>query len=105
MRSNRSSRRRPPSPRRPKRVVHVERSPSGSTGRYTPPAKRVRARPTWHRVAGTVEVVLGVALIVVNYIQYEVPILPGGHSELYFVAGLLIVGGSLWWFGAFDRSR
>ena len=92
-------------PQRPKRVVTLERATPAPSGRYTPPSKHVRIRPTWHRVVGAVEAFLGLALIAVNYIQYETAILPGGHSELYFVAGLGIAGGSLWWFGAFDRPQ
>lgn len=87
----------------PKRTTARDRAAPPSSGRYTPPAKYLRIRPTWHRVVGAIEAVLGALLIMVNYVQDEQPILPGGHSELYFIAGLAIAAGSLWWFGAFDR--
>lgn len=99
------SSRRPRSPRGPKRVPRANEARSTSTPRYTPPIKHVRFRPAWHRVVGAVELLLGVAVIAVNYAQYETAILPGGHNELYFLVGLGIGAGSLWWFGAFDRPR
>ena len=49
-------------------------------------------------------IVLGAALVLVNFAEYEeIGVLPGGHSELYFLAGLAIAASSVWWFGAFDR--
>ena len=75
-------------------------------GRYTPP-KRVayRIRPRWHAVVGVVQVVFGLAIVVINYIDYaNVRLLPGGHQEIYFVLGIMIAAGSVWWFGWFDRS-
>jgi hypothetical protein len=60
----------------------------------------------WHRVAGIVLIVVGVAMIALNFAEDEnIGILPGGHSPLYLLGGLLIAGSSLWWFGAFDRPQ
>lgn len=75
------------------------------TGRYTPPKTvAFRIRPTWHKVAGVIQVLLGIALVVINYIDYAASILPGGHQEAYFLLGIVIAGGASWWFGAFDRE-
>lgn len=82
----------------------TEAAPS-PTGRYTPPkAMAFRIRPTWHKVAGVIQMLVGVALVVINYIDYSADILPGGHQEVYFLVGIVIAGGSSWWFGAFDRG-
>ena len=44
-------------------------------------------------------------MIAINYAEDEkIGILPGGHSPLYFMAGVVIAASSLWWFGAFDRA-
>lgn len=54
---------------------------------------------------GVVQLVLGVAIVAINYIDYaDLRILPGGHNELYFLLGIVIAGGSIWWFGWFDRT-
>ena len=73
------------------------------SGRYTPPARQLRSRPGWHRIAGVAQLILGVSAVVVNYLDAAVHLLPGGHSELYFVLGLVIAGAASWWFGWFDR--
>lgn len=57
----------------------------------------------WHRIAGGASIGLGFLLIMVNFAEQEdLGILPGGHSILYFMAGLVLAASSLWWFGAFD---
>ena len=57
----------------------------------------------WHKIGGGVLVIFGVVLIFVNFAEDEnLGVLPGGHSPLYMVAGLIIAASSLWWFGAFD---
>lgn len=61
-------------------------------------------RPTSHKVAGWLLVVLAIALAVLNDAAWlGVNVMPGGHNELYlFVAfGIAAVGG--WWLGIFDR--
>ena len=87
------------------RAADATRSTEGS-GRYTPPAPlQARMRPTWHKVIGAVQLLLGVAIVIINYIDYDdFHILPGGHKEAYFLLGMLIAGASSWWFGAFDRQ-
>jgi len=55
--------------------------------------------------SGASQVAAGVALIVVNYIDYSgSSLLPGGHQEAYFVLGILVAASSIWWFGWFDRQ-
>ncbi len=77
--------------------------PSRTEG--TKPRLRSRLRPWWHRAIGAGQVIVGVASIIVNYVDYgRTSLLPGGHQELYFVAGLLVAGSSIWWFGWFDRQ-
>lgn len=72
--------------------------------RYTPPPRVVRFRPRWHMWAGIAQVLLGVALVVVNYgEELGLSVLPGGHQEVYFLAGVVVAAGSTWWFGWFDR--
>ena len=104
-----SRRRRPQSTRQPRRshpprVKAATGLPEPEPRRYTPPDAGPRFRPTWHKVVGSVSVVFGVALIALNFAEDEdVGILPGGHSPLYMLAGLIIGSSALWWFGAFDR--
>lgn len=79
---------------------------SASSGRYTPPiASSVRIRGTRDKVIGSLLLVLGVAIVVINYVDYGgLRLLPGGHQEFYFFIGIAIAATSTWWFGAFDRS-
>ena len=58
----------------------------------------------WHRVIGGLQIVLGVAIVIINYADYSVHILPGGHQEGYFILGVALAAASIWWFGAFDRE-
>lgn len=76
------------------------------SGRYTAPrSPSVRLRGTRDRVIGTILLVVGVAIVVVNYVDYGgMTLLPGGHQEYYFFLGIAIAATSSWWFGAFDRS-
>lgn len=74
--------------------------------RYTPPRLVKRIRPGWHLGAGIAELVVGILLVLGNYAEeFGTNLLPGGHQELYFLLGLLIAGGSMWWFGWFDRPK
>lgn len=79
---------------------------SASSGRYTPPvASSVRIRGTRDKVVGSILLVVGIAIVVINYVDYDgLRLLPGGHQELYFFIGIAIAATSTWWFGAFDRS-
>lgn len=72
--------------------------------RYTPPRLVKRIRPGWHIAVGSVQVLVGVALVIVNYgEEFGLRVLPGGHQEAYFLLGILVAGSSIWWFGWFDR--
>ena len=104
------SRRKRPLPTRQPRRSHAPRVkattvfPEPEPRRFTPPAAGPRVRPVGHKVVGSVFVLLGVVLIALNFAEDEnVGILPGGHSPLYMLVGLMIASSSLWWFGAFDR--
>ena len=58
-------------------------------------------------MAGWLGVLLGVGVVASNDLMllYEdVTLLPGGHSELYLFAGILIAGASTWFLGMFDRG-
>lgn len=81
-------------------------SEAGASGRYTPPrSASARVRGTRDKVIGIILLVVGVAIVVVNYVDYDgLRLLPGGHQEYYFLLGLAIAATSTWWFGAFDRS-
>lgn len=89
--------------RRQRRRVTAAVQIDTPSGRYTPPLRQPRLRSGWHRFAGVAQLILGISFIVVNYLDAAVHLLPGGHSELYFVLGLVVAGGSSWWFGWFDR--
>lgn len=58
--------------------------------RYTPP-KVKRFRPTWHRVTGGSLLAVGLAIVVLNYLEeLELNTMPGPHSEGYFFLGLAV---------------
>lgn len=64
-----------------------------------------RFRPAWHRWVGVVTLILGLYVVFANDLMRladGVQLLPGGHSELYLLAGVGISAGSLWWFGWLD---
>ena len=78
------------------------------TKRYTPPMRMIRFRPGWHKAVGAMVLVVGLTVIVLNDLKMlgaPRTVLPGGHTELYFMLGLAIAGYSTWWFGWFDRTR
>jgi hypothetical protein len=61
-------------------------------------------RPTWHRAVGWTVIGIGVVIIVLNDVAWAgVNLMPGGHSELYLLLGLLVAGFGSWWTGLFDR--
>jgi hypothetical protein len=66
-------------------------TPPVASGRYTPPIPRSkRVSPPWVPVLLLALVLLGMVVIVVNYLK----LLPGGASNWYLLAGLgLICGG------------
>ncbi len=80
----------------------------GSSQRYTPPVRSARFRATWHRLVGAGLLVVGVLVVILNDVmrlQPDLTLLPGGHNELYLVAGMASAAYSTWWFGWFDRKR
>lgn len=100
-----SAKKRATASQRPRTTFSAEER-AALTPRYTPPLVSTRRRPSWHRRIGWFQVVLGAVLVVLNYAQDFGPILlPGGHSELYFLLGLVIAGTGTWWLGAFDRPQ
>jgi hypothetical protein len=68
-------------------------TPPEVSGRYTPPQPRkVRRSPAWHGVAILVLLILGVLMILLNYLS----VLPGSVSGWYLVGGLgLLLAGFL----------
>ena len=68
--------------------------------------RRYRHRPSWHKALGWLSIGIGIAVIVVNYIDYaDLRLLPGGHQEWYFFLGLGVAASGTWWLGFFDRRR
>lgn len=63
-------------------------------GRYTPKSERPATyrSPTWMAVMMFVFLALGVLVIIVNYLT----ILPGGASNWYLMAGLVLLGLGFW---------
>ena len=78
-----------------------------ASSRYTPPIKSVRFRPGWHRTVGVLILILGLAVVILNdaMLGNSITLLPGGHSELYLMLGVVVAGYSTWWFGWFDREK
>ena len=91
---------------RAKRKDNVPARPVASS-RYTPPVKSVRLRPGWHKTVGGLIVALGLAVVILNdaMLGNSITLLPGGHSELYLVLGVVIAGYGTRWFGWFDREQ
>jgi hypothetical protein len=91
------------------RATHTESGPAkpAASSRYTPPVKSFRFRPGWHKTVGALFVVLGLAVVILNdaMLGNSVTLLPGGHSELYLVLGVMIAGYGTRWFGWFDREK
>lgn len=58
------------------------------SGKYTPPVPRtVRRSPKWFGVVVLALLILGVLLILLDYLT----VLPGGVSAWYLVAGLVVI--------------
>ena len=103
--SPRSRSRRSPKRKGPARAPRAD-SDGRPPGRYTAPAPVFRTRPRWHKALGIATALLGIGLIVVNYMDYVgSELLPGGHQDGYLLLGVLIVVSSVWWFGLFDRPE
>lgn len=91
---------RPPTPPPGESVV-------AQSSRYTAPQPKCRIRPKWHRFAGWLGVLLGVAIAIANdgmLIAKDLRLLPFGHQELYLILALLVGGASTWFLGVFDRG-
>jgi len=59
-----------------------------SSGKYTPPVpKTVRRSPQWFGAVVLILLILGVLLILLNYLT----VLPGSVSAWYLVAGLVVI--------------
>ena len=59
----------------------------------------------WHRPLGWVLVVLGITIAVANDLALvDINVMPGGHSELYLILGVLVGGGGAYFLGAFSPS-
>jgi hypothetical protein len=98
----------PPDRRRtPHPAGGAGRSSAPTSDRYTPRKPAFRLRPSWHRVAGWVGILLGVAVVAANdlmLIRGDLTLLPGGHTELYLFIGIAISAASTWFLGLFDRG-
>ena len=82
-------------------------APLPTPARVTEP-RRFRVRSGRHKAVGWGLVLGGVGLAVVNdvmLLQPSLTLLPGGHNELFLVAGVAAAGWGTWWFGWFDRTR
>lgn len=79
---------------------------AASSGRYTAPVKnRGLFRPVWHKVVGALLVAAGIGIFLANDLEWVgVHLMPGGHNEIYAVAGVMVAASSMWWFGWLDRS-
>ena len=93
-------------------AARAKRNESGpvtptASSRYTPPIKSTRLRPGWHKTVGVLILIAGITVVVLNdaMLGNSITLLPGGHSELYLMLGVLIAGYSTWWFGWFDREK
>lgn len=76
--------------------------PTPAQGRYTPPKvhPEIRFRPEWHKVAGAVSLVFGLALFVVC--TFNVWGIHGYGGHIWYVVGLAIAASSIWWWGGLD---
>lgn len=77
------------------------------SGRYTPPTPNFRLRPHWHRYAGWLGVIGGIAIAIVNdamVFTEHLTLLPGGHQELYLLLAVAVAGVFTWFLGLFDRG-
>ena len=96
-----------PTPKKRPPVPASDESAVARSSRYTAPQPKYRIRPKWHRFAGWLGVLLGVAIAVANdgmLIAKDVRLLPFGHQELYLILALLVGGSSTWFLGVFDRG-
>ena len=75
-------------PKKDEVVDKADRNPPPPSGRYTPPVpKEWRESPKWVPVLMFAFLGLGALLIIVNY----TPLMPGGSSNWFLLAGLGLV--------------
>ncbi len=73
--------------RKPDRTSSGRVTPKASA-RYTPPVpKRVKVSPRWLPVLILTLLVLGILMIIINYLG----VLPGGASNWYLLVGLVLI--------------
>ncbi len=74
---------------------------------HTPPLKSGRLRPGWHKAVGAVIFISGITVVILNQIMLggSISLLPGRHSVLYLMLGVVIALYSTRWFGWFDREK
>lgn len=57
----------------------------------------------WHRPVGLGLLVVGILIAVVNDLAYvDIEVMPGGHNELYLMAGVLMAGAGAYLAGFFS---
>ncbi len=84
-------------------------APPAGNSRDTPrrrPAQLTGFRPAWHRWVAVALLLLALLIIGVNDAMRftSIVLLPGGHSELYLLLGLVVGAFSGRFFGIFDRE-
>jgi hypothetical protein len=77
-----------------------------TSGRVTSSrALQRKTRPEWQRPVGIVAVSVGIGVMAVNLLDrvgVDFAVLPGGHSPLYLLGGLILSGVGVWWLGLLD---
>ena len=63
------------------------------------PAPQYPRRPAWQKLVGWLSIAAGLALIVVNFIDYS------DFTILPIFLGLVVGVSGTWWLGLFDRRR
>lgn len=57
----------------------------------------------WHRPVGLGMLVTGILIAVVNDLAFfDIEVMPGGHSELYLILGVLVAGTGAYFAGFFS---
>lgn len=90
------------------------RSTAGPEGVSPPSSRRTsprrvedfRVRRRWEKVAAGVFITAGLAVVVLNYGEdMSGPhVLPGGHSPMYLLLGVLLIVYGAWCSGVLDRK-
>lgn len=57
----------------------------------------------WHRPVGLALLIAGILVAVMNDLAYvDIEVMPGGHNELYLMAGVFMAGGGAYLAGFFS---